>query len=356
MVVLLLLRHVPQPESTASAGNLHHQLELQHQLLFKMKAVFDQKWDHRKRAMQEQMEVQRRELANVLSEKRCRAHVMNHSSSFAGIGGGSPSGLSGLENTKSTTCPTLGSDGKGEMVTVAEYKGWAFRARALYETNYMAVPKKNSELLASFRGKPAQVIAACVPIQLALASDGIQRIGEVLDAYLGVDGCEGLVSAVHELIHGRRGHKPMLEYSMGVAEVVGRMQHQGVVIDQCLSGCVLLDDSDLSVHQKAMVLATTNRDVSFSSVQVSLRKLFTESQGSEAVNLVTDTRNGPGSPCGKGKDTNQKGGCKGGGGRGGRGDGRITCFRFGKASHVAADCWSLPRNKGGKGESFVADA
>ena len=46
----------------------------------------------------------------------------------------------------------------------------------------MVVPKKNSELLASIRGKPAQVIAACVPIEMALGSDGVQKIGEVLDA------------------------------------------------------------------------------------------------------------------------------------------------------------------------------
>ena len=107
-----------------------------------------------------------------------------------------------------------------------------FRARVWYETNSMAVPKKDSEMLASFRGSPAQVIAACEPIKLALGSDGLQKIGEVLDAYFGVDGCEGLLLAVHELICGRRGHKPMLEYSMGVTEVVGQNQLQGVVIDQ----------------------------------------------------------------------------------------------------------------------------
>ena len=143
---------------------------------------------------------------------------------------------------------------------------------------------------------------------------------------------------------------------MGVAEVVGRIQLQGVVIDQRLSGSVLLENSDLSADQKAMVLATSNRDVSFSSVQVALRNLFAGSHSSGAISLVTDTRHGAGSPSGKGKDTNRKGGYNGGGGRGGRGDGRITCFRCGKAGHVAADCWSPPRNKGGKGESFVADA
>ena len=280
----------------------------------------------------------------------------NHSSSFAGLRGGSPSGPCGLESTKSTTCATLGSDGKGEMVTVAEYKAWAFCAWAWYETNSMAIPKKNSELLASIRGKPTQVIAACVPIELALGSDGVQKIDEVLDAYFGVDGCEGLLSAVRELIHGRRGHKPMLEYSMGVAEVVGWIQLQGVEIDQRLSGCVLLENFDLSADQKAMVLATTNRDVSFSAVQVALRTLFADLHSSGAVSLVTDTRHGAGSPFGKGKDTNRKGGYKGGGGHGGRGDGRITCFRCGNAGHVAADCWSPPRNKGGKGESFVVDA
>ena len=109
----------------------------------------------------------------------------------------------------------------------------------------------------------------------------------------------------------------MLEYSMGVAEVVGRIQLQGVVVAQRLSGCVLLENSDLSADQKAMVLATTNCDVSFSSVQVALRNLFADSHGSGAVSLVTDTRHGAGSPCGKGKDTNRKGGYKGGGGRGG---------------------------------------
>ena len=351
-----VLRHVPEPEFTASACNLHHQLELQHQLLSNMKADFDQKWDHRELALQDQMEAQRRDLERLLGEQRCRAHVVNHSSSFAGLRGGSPSGPSGLESTKSTTCPTLGSDGKGEMVTVVEYKAWAFRARAWYETNSMVVPKKNSELLASIRGKPAQVIAASVLIDMALGSDGVQKIGEVLDAYFGVDGCEGLLSAVRELIHGRRGHKPMMEYSMGVAEVVGRIQLQGVVIDQRLSGCVLVENSDLSADQKAMVLATTNRDVSFSSVQVALRNLFADSHGSGAVSLVTDTRHGAGSRSAKGKDTNRKGGYKGGGGQGGQGDSRITCFRCGKAAHVAADCWSPPRNKGGKGESFVADA
>ena len=172
-----LMRHVPEPEFTASVRNLHHQLESQHQLLSNMKADFDQKWDHRERAMHEQMEAQRRDLERFLGEEHPRTHVINHSSSFAGLCGGSPSGPSGLESTKSTTCPTLGSDGKGEMVTVAEYKAWAFCARAWYDTNSIMVPKKNSELLASIRGKPAQVIAACVPIELALGSDGVQKIG-----------------------------------------------------------------------------------------------------------------------------------------------------------------------------------
>ena len=132
----------------------------------------------------------------------------------------------------------------------------------------MAIPKNNCELLGSIRGKPAQVVAACVPIELALRSDGIQKINEVLDAHFGMDSCEDLLLAVRELIHGRRGQKPMLGYSMGVAEVVERIQLRAVVIDQRLSGCVLLENSDLSVDQKAMVLATTNRDVSFPSVQV----------------------------------------------------------------------------------------
>ena len=141
----------------------------------------------------------------------------------------------------------------------------------------MAVQKENSELLASIRGKPAQVVAACVPIQLALGADGIPKIGEVLDAYFGVDGCDGLLSAICDLIHGRRGHKPMLEYSMGVSEVVGRIDLQGVVIDQRVSRYVLLKNSDLSVDQKAVVLATTNRDVS------------PDSHGSGAVSLLTDS-------------------------------------------------------------------
>ena len=121
-------RRVLEPEFTASARNLHHQLELQCQLLSNMKAELDQKLDHCERAIQEQLEVQRRELANSLNEGRLRAIVINHSSSFAGLRGGSPSGLSGLESWKSTTCPTLGSDGKGGTGTVAEYKAWAFRA------------------------------------------------------------------------------------------------------------------------------------------------------------------------------------------------------------------------------------
>ena len=136
------------------------------------------------------------------------------------------------------------------MVTVAEYKAWASRARAWYETNSRAVPKKNSALLVFIPCKPAQVVAVCVPIELTPGPDGVQRIGEVLDAYFGVDGCEGLLSAVRGLIHGRRGHKPMLEYSMGVAEVLGRIQLQDVVIEQRLSGCALLENSDLSVDQR----------------------------------------------------------------------------------------------------------
>ena len=88
----------------------------------------------------------------------------------------------------------------------------------------MAVPKKNSELLASIRGKPVQVVAACVPIVLALGADGIPKIAQLLDASCKVDGCEGLLSPARELIHGRPGRKPMLEYSTGVVEVVGRLQ------------------------------------------------------------------------------------------------------------------------------------
>ena len=160
----------------------------------------------------------------------------------------------------------------------------------------MVVPKKNSELLASILGNPAQVIAACVPMNMAQGSDGVQKIGEALDAYFCVHGCERLLSAVRELIHARRGHKHLLDYSMGVAEVVRRIQLQGVLIDQRLSGCVLLENSDLSADQKAVVLATTNRDVSFSSVEVALQHLFADSHGSGAVSLVTDTRHGAGSP------------------------------------------------------------
>ena len=126
------MRHVLELEFTASLRNLHHRLELQPQLLSYMKAVFDQKWIHCERAMQEQMEAQKRELPNILSEERRRAHVINHSPLFAGLSRGSPSGMCGLENTKSTTCSTLGSERKGEMVTVVEYKSWALRAPALY--------------------------------------------------------------------------------------------------------------------------------------------------------------------------------------------------------------------------------
>ena len=104
------------------------------------------------------------------------------------------------------------------------------------------------------------------------------------------------------------------------------------------------------------MLATTNCDVSSSSVQVALQNLFTDSQGSGAVSLVINTRHGAGSLSGQGKDTNEKDGYKGGGGHGRRGDGRLTCFSCGKVSYVAADCWLPPRNEGGKGESFVADA
>ena len=85
------------------------------------------------------------------------------------------------------------------MVTFAEYMAWAFCAPAWYATNSIAVLRKNCELLAFIRGKSAQVVAACVPIQLALGSDGIQKIGQVLDAYFGVDGCEGLLSADRDL-------------------------------------------------------------------------------------------------------------------------------------------------------------
>ena len=52
------MRHVPEPEFTASARNLHHQLELQHHLLSTMKPDFDQKWHHRECTIQEQMEEQ----------------------------------------------------------------------------------------------------------------------------------------------------------------------------------------------------------------------------------------------------------------------------------------------------------
>ena len=48
------MRHVREPEFTASVRSLHHELELQHQWLSNMKVDFNQRWDHRERAMQEQ--------------------------------------------------------------------------------------------------------------------------------------------------------------------------------------------------------------------------------------------------------------------------------------------------------------
>ena len=95
-----------------------------------LESELDQKCDHREHAMQEQLKMQRRELPNSLNEECLRANVINHSSSFAGLRGGSPSGPSGLESWKSTTCPMLGSDCKGGMGTVAEYKARAVCARA----------------------------------------------------------------------------------------------------------------------------------------------------------------------------------------------------------------------------------
>ena len=106
------MRHIPQPGFAALVGHLHHQPEVRHQLLSNMKADFDQKWGNRERAMQDQMEAQRPELANVFNEECRQGHIINHSSSFAGLCGGSPCGPSGMESTKSTTCPALGSDGK----------------------------------------------------------------------------------------------------------------------------------------------------------------------------------------------------------------------------------------------------
>ena len=60
--------------------------------------------------------------------------------------------------------------------------------------------KRNPSKLASIRGKRAQVVDACVPIELALRPDGIQKICEVLDAYFGVDDCEGLLRLVKGLM------------------------------------------------------------------------------------------------------------------------------------------------------------
>ena len=242
------------------------------------------------------------------------------------------------------------------MVTVAEYKTWAFCARAWYETNSMAIPKKALSYWRLLVVSPRKWFLRVYRLSWRWEVMAYSKKGEVLDANFGVDGCEGLLLAVREPIHGRGGHKPMLEHSLGVAEVLGLIQLQGVMIDPRLSGCDLPGNSDLSVNQKAMVLATTNRDVSCYSVQVALRNLFGDSQGFGAVTLVTDACNGAGSPSRKGKDTNQKGGSKGAGGPGRRGDGTITRFGCRKAGHVATDCWSPPRKKVGKGEFFVADA
>ena len=79
-------------------------------------------------------------------------------------------------------------------------------ARAWYETNSIAIPKKNCELLACICGKPAQVVAVFVQIGLALGSDALQKICEVLDVSIGMDGFEGLLSTVREPIHSRRSH------------------------------------------------------------------------------------------------------------------------------------------------------
>ena len=314
------MRRIPEPEFIASICNLHHQLELQHQLFSNMKADFDQNGTIS--SAQCKNKWKRKDVSWLMFSVRSIVRPMlliTLLRSLRFVVGRLPVRL--VWRTRSPRrAPRLVLNLKGDMFVVAEYKAWAFHARAGYETQSTGVRKKNSELLASIRGMPVQVMAACVPIELALRSDGIQKTGEVLDAFFGADCCEGLLLAVRELIHGRRGHKPMLQYSMRVGEVAGRIQLQRRVIDQCLSGCVLLENSDLSMDQKAMLLATTNRDVSFSSVQVALRNLFTDSQGSRALSFITDTHNGVGSPPGKGKDTNRKRGYTGGGGLGGRGD------------------------------------
>ena len=195
--------HVPEPKVTPSICHLHHHFELQHHGLSSVKADFH--------------------------------NFDNHSSSFAGLRGGLPTGLPWLESTRSMTCPTLGSDDKNEMLTVADHKAWVCCSGSCYGTNSMAMLKKNSELLAFIRGNPAQVLAVCVPIIVALRSDGIQKIGESLDAYFGVDGCRGVLSAVHGVIHSRRGHKSMAEHSTGVAKVVGRIDLHRVVIGSCFA-------------------------------------------------------------------------------------------------------------------------
>ena len=95
-------------------------------LLPNMKADLHEKKDPPQRIMQEQLEAQGRELTNDVNEERPRARVIHRSSWFAGLSARTSPGPSALESTKSTRCPMLGSDGKGETATFAENKAWAF--------------------------------------------------------------------------------------------------------------------------------------------------------------------------------------------------------------------------------------
>ena len=127
----------------------------------------------------------------------------------------------GSVDTKTTCrCLSLGCNDPTEDISAATYRAWVFRARAWYVTSHLPTEQHNAELLAAIRGKRAQALAPTLPFDVTLTTDRARLIGGMLHASFGVDGCEGLINAVKDLIHGGKGHNGLLSYAMRAKETI----------------------------------------------------------------------------------------------------------------------------------------
>lgn len=243
-------------------------------------------------------------------------------------------------------CPKFGDNDpeKDAKLGPREFRVWKIQILLWWndsEVNMASTSSKVTEVVGSLQGKAAEIVTTQIPIHVLMQDDGMQYIVHFLELFYEGDKSANITKACNEFLDCVRGDKTMVLYISDMRQKLGTLESFGVALPDPFYSSVLLRNSGLDESDRAMVLASTGRDLGRTQMEAALTQLFPSTPAqTNSTTFATYS------------DWNQKGGRKGEKGKGkgmGKGKGKgepwtssyskdVKCYRCQKHGHYARDC------------------